>query len=169
MIIAWLFFFLDDAAREVSCIMLFICQKRRSGNWPSSLHVTASGKSEFWPGIMRNWDISVRTANPHILRRSTRSKLGANNDQNDAARKSSLPPFPLLKRIRNTIDSTSVTSISDNSRCMHVRRIYTARKAELCLSNINTILALEIAQCSHLKIAIYSRANRDYRLSYDLS
>lgn len=53
-----------------------------------------------------------------------------------------LPPFhprPFSREIASAIDSTSVTSISDNSRCMHVRRIYTARKAELCPSNINTI------------------------------
>lgn len=51
---------------------------------------------------------------------------------------------PSAARAKSPCHRFCATSISDNSRCTHVRRIYAARKAELCLSNINRILATEI-------------------------
>lgn len=83
----------------------------------------------------------------------------------------SLPPSPLApRRNRRAIDS-ALRSISDNSRCAHVRRIYIARKAELCLSNINTILASEITMLralrSRTKTTMYLREQiRTSRMIY---
>ena len=122
------------------CIMRSICQKREPRNTPPLLHINASGKSEFGL-VLCTIEIYQFALRSRILRRSTRSKRHTNDDRNDASCKSSL----LLPLLISSCHRFHVTSISDNSRCVHVRRIYTARKAELCLSNINTILALEIA------------------------
>lgn len=54
----------------------------------------------------------------------------------------------------------------------YVQRIYAVRKAELCLSNINTILASENMKLqtihSDSKITVNLKANSGYGLSYDI-
>lgn len=99
---------------------------------------------------------------------------GANNDRNDGARgilylfpsPPSLLPASLAK---SPCHGFRATSISDNSPCTHVRRIYADRKAELCLSNINTILESEMTMRLRIlypraKTTMDLRANTDYRL-----
>lgn len=118
------------------CIMRSICQKREPRNTPPLLHINASGKSEFGL-VLCTIEIYQFALRIRILRRSMRSKR----------------QWPKWCRVQilsspsspHIIDSTLLVFLIIFDACTCDAFTSTARKAELCLSNINTILAeLEI-------------------------